>query len=110
MTPDKIRQFLTVIINRRLFALDINNIIEILIPPKTTPIGDNLAEMGSTIFYKGVQIPLLPLERRLFKNPLYQSDDYRIVVIDINKRVVGFRVDSSEEILYINEKNIQSPG
>jgi chemotaxis signal transduction protein len=107
---DKSRQFLSIIINDHYFGLEIGNIVEIMMPPKPSVAADTFSEMGKTIFYKGMHIPLISLERQLFDTQITKSEDYRIVIVDINKKIAALRVDSAEEILYINKENIQPLG
>jgi chemotaxis signal transduction protein len=106
----KTRQFLSFIINHHLFALEIGNIVEILLPPNLRKFDSDLPDACENIIYRGKKIPVLSLIKQLIKNPGRSSLDYRIIIIGRDNNFICLRVDSAEEILYVDEKNIQPPG
>lgn len=101
-------KYLIFTINSFRLALDIGKIVEILIPGvngNTAP-EKMLAEKSLTVQNK--QIPIITLADLLFNVPPGIPDDFRIILIELNDKLLGLIVDNADEIILIPEENIKS--
>jgi len=102
-------QLVTFEVESEEFAIDIlavheiNRMMEITRVPKSPP------EVEGVINLRGRIIPVIDLRRR-FNMPEKQDDEHsRIVVVEIDNRVIGFIVDRVHEVLRIKSSIVEPP-
>jgi len=90
------------------FAVDILAVREINRMMSLTRVPNCPPEVEGVINLRGKIIPVIDLRRRFGMDQTEHSQDSRIVVVEVNERVVGFIVDRVHEVLRI-EKSIVEP-
>jgi purine-binding chemotaxis protein CheW len=58
---------------------------------------------------RGKIIPVIDLRKRFGLTELENSDDVRIIVVEVSNRVIGFTVDRVNEVLRINSNIVEPP-
>ena len=90
------------------FAVDILAVREINRMMTLTRVPNSPPEVEGVINLRGKIIPVIDLRRRFGLTQSDHSQDSRIVVVEVNERVVGFIVDRVHEVLRI-QKSIVEP-
>jgi len=91
------------------FAVDILKIQEINRLVEITRVPKAPAFVEGVINLRGKVIPVIDLRKRLGLANEQRDEETRIVVMDIQKRIVGLIVDSVSEVLNITEDEIEPP-
>jgi len=89
------------------FAIDIQKVKEIILPPSITRIPKSPDYIKGVINLRGIMIPVISLSRRLGKQDSEFTDDSRIIIITIEDIYAGITVDSVTEVIYLEEKDIE---
>ncbi len=94
------------------YAIDIMKAKEIIKPVKVTPLPDVPEFIKGVINLRGMLLPVISLKERLgimTENIEELGPEARIILVAMEKVVVGIFVDSVEEIIRVQLKDIQAP-
>lgn len=91
------------------FAIDILNIQGINRMMNITRVPNTPAFVEGIINLRGQVIPVVNLRKRLGFPPKEPDKSTRIIVVEIGKRVIGFIVDSVNEVLRISSSITEPP-
>lgn len=91
------------------FAVDILKIQEINRMVEITRVPKSPDSVEGVINLRGNIIPIIDLRKKFRLPPAENSNENRIVVIDINKKVVGFIVDAVSEVLRLPANTVEPP-
>ncbi|MEM6333454.1 MAG: chemotaxis protein CheW [Planctomycetota bacterium] len=75
---------------------EINRMLQITRVPQSPPFVEGVINL------RGKIIPVINLRGRFGMDRLENNDDARIIVVEVNDRVIGFTVDSVNEVLRIS--------
>lgn len=106
---DTFRQYLTFALGSEEYALDIANIREIIKPREITDIPRVPEFILGIISLRGIIIPVFDLKRRLKLGTTDLTPVSRIVVCQLDDRMVGLLVDSITQVVRLPEGGIESP-
>ncbi len=82
---------------------EINRMMQITRVPKSPPFVEGVINL------RGKIIPVIDLRKRFGLTELENSDDVRIIVVEVSNRVIGFTVDRVNEVLRINSNIVEPP-
>lgn len=82
---------------------EINRMMQITRVPQSPPF------VQGVINLRGKIIPVIDLRKRFGLTKLENSDDVRIIVVEVSNRVLGFTVDRVNEVLRINPNIVEPP-
>ncbi len=82
---------------------EINRMMQITRVPQSPPFVEGVINL------RGKIIPVIDLRKRFGLVELENSDDVRIIVVEIASRVIGFTVDRVNEVLRINSSIVEPP-
>ena len=102
-------QLVTFHIGEAEFAVDILNIQGINRMIEITKIPNSLEYVVGIINLRGKIIPIIDLRMRLGMPPRNYDKETRFIVVEVEKKVIGFIVDSVNEVLRINKSIIEPP-
>ncbi len=102
-------QLVTFHIGEAEFAVDILNIQGINRMIEITKIPNSLEYVVGIINLRGKIIPIIDLRMRLGMPPRDYDKETRFIVVEVDKKVIGFIVDSVNEVLRINKSIIEPP-
>ncbi|MGB0908753.1 MAG: chemotaxis protein CheW [Nitrospirales bacterium] len=91
------------------FAIDILGVQEIIRMVELTPVPNAPYFVEGVINLRGKVIPILDLRSRFGLPSADRTKETRIIVVEIADTVLGFIVDSVEEVLRLPENLIETP-
>jgi purine-binding chemotaxis protein CheW len=89
------------------FAVDILAVQEINRMMDLTRVPQSPPEVEGVINLRGKIIPVLDLRKRFGFPPAERGEDTRIVVVEVQGRVLGFLVDKVHEVLRISSEIVE---
>ncbi len=99
-------QYLSFLIGREFYALDISGVIEIVGIQKITKMPQQPNYVKGTINLRGRIIPTIDVRAKFGKAEIPYNERTCIIVVDIAETMVGFIVDSVDEVMTIDETTI----
>lgn len=105
---EEIIQLVSFNISDEEFGVDILKVQEINRMSEVTRVPNAPDYVEGVINLRGKVIPIIDLRKRIGMPNKEKDKDTRIVVVELDSKVVGFVVDSVNEVLRIN-KNITEP-
>lgn len=105
---DKSKHVVTFIIGGEEYAINIMLVIEIIKVVKSTPVPLALDFIDGVVNLRGNVVPVVDLKKRFSIKTLNQGNikDERIIVVEIAKKTIGFKVDKVKEVISIPESRI----
>ena len=91
------------------YAVSILSVQEINRMMQITRVPQSPDCVEGVINLRGKIIPVIDLRKRFNLAELENSDDVRIIVVEVANRVIGFTVDSVNEVLRINSNIVEPP-
>ena len=89
------------------FACGINDVREVLKMIRVTPLPRSLDFVEGVINLRGDVIPVIDLRKRFGLAEAERTDDNRIIIVEVQDRMVGLTVDSVTEVIRLSNKQIQ---
>lgn len=106
---DELLQLVTFSIGEEEFGVDILKVQEIIRTMEITKVPRAQEFVEGVINLRGKVIPIIDLRRRFGFTSKEHDKHTRIIVIEINKMIVGFVVDSVSEVLRIPAATVEPP-
>jgi len=97
-------KYLVFTINSIRFAVDIKNIMEIMIPGINGNISAEKMQTEKSILYQDKQVSIIPVSDLLLITPSKIRDDFKIIFCEIKGEVLGLLVDNADEIIRLPEE------
>ncbi|GJL67383.1 MAG: chemotaxis protein CheW [Nitrospirales bacterium] len=91
------------------FAIDILGVQEIIRMLDITQVPNAPHYVDGVVNLRGKVIPIINLRARFGLSGTEPTKDTRIVVVEVANMILGFIVDSVEEVLRLSEENIEIP-
>jgi purine-binding chemotaxis protein CheW len=91
------------------FAIDILGVQEIIRLVEITPVPNAPYYVEGVINLRGKVIPIVNLRSRFGLSPASPSKETRIIVVEVLDSILGFIVDSVEEVLRLPEVCMEPP-
>lgn len=96
-------------LENELFGLKIESIREILKPLDVTPIPNSKPYVIGVICLRNKIVPIFNF-RKIFNIPDSEyTNDTRILVVELQEKIIGLMVDEVREVLRIKETDLESP-
>jgi purine-binding chemotaxis protein CheW len=89
------------------FACNINDVREVLKMVRVTPLPRSLDFVEGVINLRGEVIPVIDLRKRFGLQEIEITDESRIIIVEVEERMVGLIVDSVSEVNRLANKQIQ---
>lgn len=105
----KNNMYVTFKIEKEYYGIIIDNVIAIEKMQSRTRIPNSADYIDGVINLRGEVIALINLRKRLNMNPRDIDNDTRIIIINYNDIKAGLIVDSSSEVIEINDDKIDNP-
>ncbi len=107
ITKDDETQLVVFRMEKEEFACNINDVREVLKMIKVTPLPRSLDFVEGVINLRGDVIPVIDLRKRFGLAEAERTDESRIIIVEVEDRMVGLIVDSVTEVIRLMEKQIQ---
>ncbi len=102
-------QLVSFVIDEEEFGVDILKVQEIIRIVAVTRVPHAPSFVEGVINLRGRIVPVLDLRERFALPKRPPDKDTRIIVVDLDGRVVGFRVDSVREVIRVDRSVIEPP-
>ena len=107
MNANKKNQVVSFKIGRELFGVYIHMVQEIVRVPEITPVPEMPIFVEGVINLRGKIVSIVDLNKRLKIGESVKSRSSRILIVDVEKKVIGLLVDAVTEILRIPPEAIE---
>lgn len=102
-------QLVTFSLGSEEFGVDIMCVQEIIRIPPITRVPKAPSYVEGVINLRGNVIPVVSLRTRFGMEPVEEDDLSRIIVLQVQNKVFGIRVDAVTEVLRLDEDSIEPP-
>lgn len=102
-------QFVLFNLSTRTYGVDITSVLEIILLQHSTPIPEMPNYMEGVINLRGKIIPVIDLKKFFNFPQTEQTDQNRIVIIEIKEAIFGMIVDEVQEVINITIGMIEAP-
>ena len=102
----KIIQIVGFKLNSEEYALEIENVQEIIKKVKTTRVPRARTYINGVINLRGIVVPIIDLKYRFAMHNQEYDDNQRIIILKVNGISAGIMVDSVSEVIEVEEKLI----
>lgn len=103
------RQLVVFDLSNESYGVEINAVREIIRVQAVTRVPDAPEYVQGVMNLRGSVIPVIDLRSRFGLEAVEQTDESRIVVVDIDGEGIGMSVDAVTEVLRISEASIEPP-
>ncbi len=108
-TDSELLQLVSFMVGTEEFAIPILSVQEINRMMQITRVPGSPQFIEGVINLRGKIIPVLNLRKRFGMDSVEQSNDARIIVVEVSNRVIGFTVDRVNEVLRIPANIVEPP-
>ncbi len=105
----EILQLVTFRLGNEEYSLDILSVQEIIRHMELTRVPKAPEFVDGVINLRGRVIPVLDLRKRFGLSADENTEETRIIVVDINDKTVGFKVDAVSEVLRLPADTVEPP-
>ncbi len=102
----KIIQIVGFKLNNEEYALEIENVQEIIKKVKTTRVPRSRTYINGVINLRGIVVPIIDLKYRFSMADQNYDENQRIIILKVNGISAGIMVDSVSEVIEVDEKVI----
>ncbi len=107
VTKDGETQLVVFRMEKEEFACNINDVREVLKMVRVTPLPRSLDFVEGVINLRGDVIPVIDLRKRFDLAEAERTDESRIIIVEVEDRMVGLTVDSVTEVIRLMQNQIQ---
>ncbi len=107
MTKEGETQLVVFVLASEEFACNIADVREVLKMIRVTPLPRSLDFVEGVINLRGEVIPVIDLRKRFNLPAVERTDESRIIIVEVEERMVGLTVDSVSEVIRLSNKQIQ---
>ncbi len=106
---NKNSQMVSFRIGKEIFGVPITMVQEIVRVPEVTPVPDMPLFVKGVINLRGKIVSVVDLSKRLRLDGMPLSKSSRILVLEVEKKIIGLLVDAVTEIIRIPPESIEPP-
>jgi purine-binding chemotaxis protein CheW len=96
-------------IGREMFGVTIDRVHEIVRVPEITSVPEAPEYVVGVINLRGKIVPVVDLRKRFGEKQVVSDKKNRILVTEIDTRIVGVIVDSTSEVLKLHDEQVEPP-
>lgn len=102
-------QVVRFMLGKESFGIEIGSVKEIVTVPEITKVPDTPDFIEGVINLRGKIVSIIDLRKRLRFDSCERDKKNRILVTEVDGRIVGLIVDEVSEVLRLNPENIEPP-
>jgi purine-binding chemotaxis protein CheW len=99
-------KYLSFFIDKQFYAFHIHDVVEIIEMQEITPVPEFPDYAKGIINLRGTLIPVIDVRLRFSKNEAEYNERTCIIILNLKNVMVGFIVDTVDEVIDIDKKNI----
>ncbi len=107
MTREGETQLVVFVLASEEFACNIADVREVLKMISITPLPRSINFVEGVINLRGEVIPVIDLRMRFNLPSVERTDESRIIIVEVEERMVGLTVDSVSEVIRLSNQQIQ---
>lgn len=107
--PDEILQLVSFKIAKEEFAIDILKVNEIIRFMEITKMPNSPSYIEGIINLRSKVIPVINLRIKMGFPPIDNNSESRIIVVELQNKIIGFKVDAVYEVLRIPRSITEAP-
>ena len=96
-------------IGRETFGVPISLVHEIVRVPEITAVPEAPAYVEGVINLRGKIVSIVDLRKRFGEKDIVQNKKNRILVVEVEKKMVGLIVDAASEVLRMSSDDVDNP-
>lgn len=96
-------------VGRETFGVPINLVHEIVRVPDITAVPDSPEYIEGVINLRGKIVSVIDLRKRFGEKVIHQDRKNRVMIVEVEKKMVGLMVDAASEVLKIPPSEIEAP-
>lgn len=105
----KILQLVGFKVEREFFGVQIAAVKEIVRVPQITPVPDTPDFVEGVINLRGRVVPVIDMRKRIGAPHVERKKENRVLILELDGKIVGITVDSVSEIIKLPEDAIEPP-
>lgn len=109
VAEEKIHQLVTFYLGEEIYGIDILDVQEIIRLQKITEVPRTADFVEGVINLRGKVIPVIDLRKRFNLPQKEESKDTRVIVVEIDSKVIGMIVDGVSRVLRLSGSAIDPP-
>ncbi len=106
---EELLQLVSFNIGKEEFAVDILKVNEIIRIINITKVPNSPDFIEGVVNLRGKVVPVVDLRIKLGLDRIIQNDNTRIIVFELDKKTIGFKVDSVNEVIRIPKSITEQP-
>lgn len=107
-TDDPVLQWVTFNLGDETYGINVMQVQEILRMTEIAPVPGAASYVVGIINLRGNVVTVIDTRRRFSLPAFQESDDTRIIVMEVGKSVVGMLVDKVSEVVYLHQSEIDT--
>lgn len=107
-TDDPVLQWVTFKLADETYGINVMQVQEILRMTEIAPVPGAASYVVGIINLRGNVVTVVDTRLRFSLPPYQETDDTRIIILEIGQSIVGMLVDKVSEVVYLNESEIDT--
>ncbi len=99
----------TFLLDNALFGIDTNQIQEVVQIKKLTPVHNAPSYVKGVMNLRGRVVTVIDLGEKLNLQPVFESDENRVLIVEWNQEFVGILVERVNEVVQLERDSIKHP-
>ena len=106
-TDDPVLQYVTFLLEDEIYGINVMQVQEVLRYSEIAPVPGAPAYVLGIINLRGNVVTVIDTRARFGLMPAEVTDNTRVVIIEVEKQVIGILVDAVSEVVYLNQSEIE---
>ncbi len=105
-SDDSILQYVTFLLQDEIYGINVMQVQEVLRYSEIAPVPGAPTYVLGIINLRGNVVTVIDTRQRFGLMPADVTDSSRVVILEVNKQVIGILVDAVSEVVYLNRSEI----
>ena len=106
-SDDPVLQYVTFLLEDEIYGINVMQVQEVLRYSEIAPVPGAPSYVLGIINLRGNVVTVIDTRQRFGLMPADVTDNTRIVIIEVDKQVIGILVDAVSEVVYLNQSEIE---
>ncbi|MEH6649235.1 MAG: chemotaxis protein CheW [Motiliproteus sp.] len=106
-SDDSVLQYVTFLLKDEIYGINVMQVQEVLRYSEIAPVPGAPSYVLGIINLRGNVVTVIDTRQRFGLMPADVTDNTRVVIIEVEKQVIGILVDAVSEVVYLNQSEIE---
>lgn len=106
-SDDSVLQYVTFLLEDETYGINVMQVQEVLRYSEIAPVPGAPSYVLGIINLRGNVVTVIDTRQRFGLMPADITDNTRVVIIEVDKQVIGILVDAVSEVVYLNQSEIE---